>query len=307
MIRQDDYGFLSNPKNGLGIVRARTVLGNLRLWDIPRSEQAIDKVVDDIGKSPIPCLYMLFDERSEKKVYVGETENLKSRLSTHTNTPEEKIKHWQRAIIINDGRNNTQSDLNDGNIRLVLENYLVQLFKINKYKVVTISSRNPSLSSMQSLLCETFKEEINILLSTKSKISKVITEKIDDEVYIDEVKKTLEKKKYKIQEWGKIEAIINGERVFIRTGSEKPNGWQVTFRGAKSNSFKSFLEKGEGRLLMNRGKILFIPLKEIREFVNCIDADAFLRDTIDIFIKFEEDQIFLNYKSNELDITNFTV
>lgn len=35
---REDLGYWSIPANGLGIVRARTLLGNLRLWDFPRSE-----------------------------------------------------------------------------------------------------------------------------------------------------------------------------------------------------------------------------------------------------------------------------
>jgi len=70
MPQREDYGYLSNPANGLGIVRSRTLIGNLRLWDIPRCEEALDTVVDEIGRSPLPGLYMLFDERTDKKVLI---------------------------------------------------------------------------------------------------------------------------------------------------------------------------------------------------------------------------------------------
>jgi hypothetical protein len=307
MPKRDDYGYITNPTNGLGIVRARTLIGNLRLWDIPRSEQALDTVINEIGQSPIPGLYMLFDERSEKKVYIGQSESIKNRLTNHLNTPEDKIKNWDRAIIINDGRNASQSDLNDENIRLVLENYLVNLLKINKYKVVTSSSRASSLSSTQKTLCTSFQDEIVILLTNKSKISKVITERADDEVYIDDAKKILERKGHKIEKWGKVEAIVDGNKAFVRSGSQKPNGWQVTFRGGKTDSFKSRLVTGNAQLLMPRGPVLLIPLSEIRDFVSSVDGNAFDRDTIDIFIRFDETQIFLVYKGNELDFTRYAV
>jgi hypothetical protein len=32
-------------------------------------ERALDTVVDEIGRSPIPGLYLLFDEKKEKKGY----------------------------------------------------------------------------------------------------------------------------------------------------------------------------------------------------------------------------------------------
>jgi hypothetical protein len=198
MHHPDDFGYLSSPANGLGIVRARTLIGNLRLWDIPRSEQALDIVVEEIGRSPLPGLYMLFDERSEKKVYIGETENLKSRLTTHMKAPDEKIKNWDRAFIINDARNSSHSDMNDENIRLVLEDYLVHTFRLNKYKVATFSSREPSLSSTQKTLCESFKQEIIILLTRGSKITKVLMVSKDNERYLDDTKKTLERKGFQV-------------------------------------------------------------------------------------------------------------
>jgi len=304
MPRHDEYGYLTNPVNGLGIVRARTLIGNLRLWDIPRSEQALDTIIDEIGQSPILGLYMLFDERSEKKVYIGQTENIKGRLTNHMKSPEDKIKNWDRALIINDGRNSALSDLNDENIRLVLETYLVNLFKINRYKVVTSSSRAPSLSPTQKTICDSYKEEIVILLSNKNKITKYLTDRADDEVYIDETKKILDSKGWLIQKWGKYDAVINNLPSVIRPGSLKRKGWQVTFRGSKS---LSGLSSGTGYLLMPRGKVLLIPMKEIKEFILSVDSEAFNRDTIDIFIRFDEEKIALVYKNMEITITSHSV
>ncbi len=301
-----NFGYLDNPANGFGIIRARTLIGNLRVWDLPRSVQAIDVVCHEIGDGAIPILYMLFDERN-RIVYIGQSENLKSRLLSHILYPEEKIKNWDRVIFINDGRNASQSDLNDENIRLTLEEYLVRLFKINRYKVTTSSTRKPSLSAVQKIIVDTYKEEINILLTRKSKIHKMLTEKGDDEVYNDEVKKILTQKKFNISKWGKSEAFINNELAFVRPGSLKPIGWQVTFRGSKPESFKSMLEKGEGLLLMPRGKILLIPLSKIKLHILERDKMAFARDTIDIFIRFEEDRIVLVYKGQELEVTQYRI
>lgn len=298
-----NFGYLDNPANGLDIIRARTLLGNLRLWDFPRKEEALDLVLNEIGHSPIPGIYLLFDERSEKKVYIGQSENLKNRITNHLNSPDEKIKNWERAIIINDARNASQSDFNDENIRLILENFLIKLFKINRYKVTTKSSRIPSLSSTQSTLVSSFKEELIVLLSRKNKISKILTERGDDEIYNDEVKRTFERKGYKIDIWGKYMARINDKMAFIKPGSSKNKGWQVTFRGNKPDSFKTQLENGDGFLLMPRGSILLIPLKYIRDIVNKNDSEAFKRDTIDIFIRFDDKKIFLVYKNSESEIT----
>lgn len=63
-----------------------------------------------------------------------------------------------------------------------------------------------------------------------------------------------------IQEWGTYEAIVDGKKVFIRPGSKKPKGWQITFRGRKPGSFIDSLHKGIGYLLVSRDGVLLIPL-----------------------------------------------
>jgi hypothetical protein len=299
-VSRDELGFLDSPINGLGIIRARTLLGNLRLWDIPRSEQALQMVIQEIGVSPIPALYILIDDRSEKKVYIGQSEDISARLTSHLKSADPKIKNWQRALILNDGRNASQSDLNDENIRLTLENYLVSLFKLNRYQVVTAVTRQPSLSSLEAIIVAAFRQEINILLSNKGRISRFLSGKRDDEFYLDKVRKILSRKGYQVDQWGEKYAMVNGKPVIIRPGSLKQKGWQVTFRGSKS---LAQLKKGEGTLLMPRGQIVYLPLQEIADFIRDIDPQAFERDTLDIFIRFEEEQLWLVYKNGQKDIT----
>lgn len=304
MPHREDLGFQSLPENGLKIVRSRTLLGNLRLWEIPRSEKALATVVEEIGRSPIPGLYVLVDERAEKRAYIGQTEDLASRLLIHIRTPEEKIRHWQRAFIFNDGRSASQSDLNDENIRLTLENYLVDLFKINRYRVVTVSTRLPGLSSNQRILCDAFREEINVLLSNRGAITRFLLGRLDDEVYLDEARRILLRKGHHVQKWGEKYATIDGYPVIIRPGSRKPKGWQVTFRGSKS---LAQLKAGQGFLLMNRGGLVLLPLQEIRDFVLSVDPAALQRDTVDIFLRFDEQNILLVYKGSEKDVTQHSV
>lgn len=301
---REELGFLSSPINGMGILRARTLLGNLRLWDIPRSEQALNAVSQEIGQSPIPGLYLLIDARVEKKIYIGQSEDVNSRIYSHMKAPDVRIKNWQRALIINDGRKSSQSDLNDENIRLVLENYLVNLFKINRYQVVTLTTREPTLSATQITLVKSFKQEINTLLYNMGKITRFLTGRLDDEVYLDEAKKRLIRSGHSVQEWGEKYAMVDQEPVVIRPGSIKPKGWQVTFRG--SRSFAQ-LKMGEGFLFMPRGKLVLLPLREVKEFVLTIDHRAFERDTVDIFLRFEVDRIVLVYKHGEKEITDYSV
>ena len=58
---------------------------------------------------------------------------------------------------------------------------------------------------------------------------------------------------------------------------------------------------------MPRGPILLIPLNIIRDFIKKIDKKAFERDTIDIFLRFDAKQIFVVYKSSEIDVTSYSV
>ena len=306
-MNDSDFGYMDTPANGYGIIRSRTLVGNLRIWDIPREAQALDIVMTEIAQSRVPGLYLLFDDKHKKKVYIGQSENLRSRLTTHMQAPDPKIQNWERAIVINDARNASQSDLNDENIRLTLENYLVQLFKINRYKVTTTSSRNPSLGATQKTLANSFKNEIIVLLTKKNRITKVLTERGDDEDYNDTVKKKLESKGHRLSKWGKLDATVDSQKTFIRPGSYKPKGWQVTFRGSKPTSLKPHLESGEGYLIMPRGPILLIPLNELKQFIKANDSDAFARDTIDIFIRFDEEKIVVVYKGNEFDVTHFAI
>ncbi len=135
----------------------------------------------------------------------------------------------------------------------------------------------------------------------KGLIQKLIAAHGQEEIMLDDLKKILERHKYNITELNSYEAIINGEKVFIRPGSEKTKGWQITFRDV----FKKALEGENGFLLMNRDGILFIPFSEIKKIID--DADAFKRSTIDIFIAFEEDSIKLRYKNSEADVTDFRI
>ncbi len=50
----------------------------------------------------------------------------------------------------------------------------------------------------------------------------------------------------KISKLNAYDAVINGQKAFIRPGSEKPRGWQITFRGRKPSSPIDCLSKGIG-------------------------------------------------------------
>ena len=294
-----DIGYHEDPRNSDGIVRARTTK-QIRSWEILRTMKALEVLNNELGKIEFPGIYTLFEGKN--KVYIGEAKNIYNRLKTHMANPEDKIKNWSKALVINDGRPATQSDFNDNVVRKALELYLIKLFKANKYAVVA-QGEPQKLNAIQKFLVNSLREELNFFLLKKNVIVKILEEKGQEEVFGDELKKILEKSGRKIEEWGRYEAIIDGKKVFIRPGSKKPKGWQITFRGRKPGSFIDSLQKGNGYLLVSRNGVLLIPLTEVQKVI--LDKTAYEQDTIDIWIVFAEEKVTLSYKKNTIDVTSF--
>jgi hypothetical protein len=296
---EENIGFHEDPRNGHGIIRSRTT-NKLRSWEIPRTQQALETFNTEIGKVEFPGIYILFAKGD--KVYIGEAKNLYNRLKQHMSQPEDKIKEWDRAYIINDGRPATQSDFNDTVVRKTLELYLINLFKANKYTVVA-QGEPQQHSAYQKFLSDSLRTELNFFLHKKGVIHKLIESSGQEEIFGDELKIILEKKKKTITEWGKYEGIVDKNKVFIRPGSKKARGWQITFRGRKPGSFIDALQKGKGFLLIARGGAPLIPLTEVQKVIK--EKTAYEQDTIDIYIKFGDGNVLLNYKDQTIDITSF--
>jgi len=294
-----DIGYHEDPKNSDGIIRARTTK-QIRSWEIPRSLKALEILNGELGKIEFPGIYVLLESRN--KVYIGEAKSLYDRLKTHIESPEEKIKNWGRAIVINDGRPAMQSDFNDAVVRKALELYLIKLLKYNKYTVVA-QGEPQKLNALQDFLVKSLKQELDFFLLKKGVITRVIEERGQEEIFGDELQKILERNGKKIQTWGKYEALIDGVKVFIRPGSKKPKGWQITFRGRKPGSPIDSLQKGNGFLLVSRNGVLLIPLSEVQKVIK--DKSAYQQDTIDVWVVFTEEGATLSYKENTIDVTRF--
>jgi hypothetical protein len=134
-------------------------------------------------------------------------------------------------------------------------------------------------------------------------ISKDIENKEEREVFSDEVKSVLIRSKMVINKWKEKDAVINGKPTFIRQGSKKDKGYQITIRGGKPGSFIDCLKTKTGNLLVRRDGILLIPLSKIHDVIN--DDSALEQDTVDIYIIFKDEKAFLNYKVNTIDVTEY--
>jgi hypothetical protein len=287
-----EIGYHEDLKNSNGIIRARTTK-QIRSWQIPRSIKALEKLNDEMGKIPFPGNYILFERM---KVYVGEAGNIYERLKNHVKTPDDKIKNWDKALILNDGRPATQSDFNDGVVRLALELHLIMLLKANKYRPVS-QGRQPTLNSVQKQLVSSLIQELNHFLLKKNVITKALEEEGLEQVFEDDLKKLLVQNKIQIQQWSAYEATIDGQKTYIRPGSPKTKGWQITFR----DRFLKSLQKGEGYLLVSRNGVLLIPLRNVRRVVK--DKSAYKQNTIDVYIQFTPEKTTLTYKDNSIDVT----
>ncbi len=291
-----EIGYHEDPANGDGIIRARTTK-QIRSWELPRTIRALESLNNELGKGEFPGNYILFE--GKKKVYIGEAKNIYNRLKTHMKNPEDKIKNWDRALIINDGRPATQSDFNDAVVRKALEHYLIRLFKANKYDVVA-QGELQNLNAIQQFLFNSFHDDLNFFLLKKTLITKVLEKTGQEQIHLDELKKILVRSGKQIQEFSAYEAIIDGQKVFIRPGSKKTKGWQITLR----DIFKNALQTGDGALLVPRGSILLLPMTEIQKVIGN-DESEYQKNTIDIFVIFKEGNITLRYKQNTLDVTNY--
>jgi hypothetical protein len=289
-----EIGYHEDPKNSNGIIRARTT-GQLRSWHIPRAMKALENLNNEMGKVVFPGNYILFDQM---KVYIGEAGNIYERLKNHIKTPDVKIKNWDSSLILNDGRPANQSDFNDPVVRFALEFHLITLFKANKYRVVS-QGRQPARTSTQNYIVTSLIHELNHFLLKKNIITKVLEEEGLQEIFGDELKKLLTAYGKHIQKWSAYEAVIEGQKAYIRPGSLKSKGWQITFRDRFLNS----LEKGEGYLLVSRDGVLMIPLSEIRKLVS--DKAAFQQNTIDIYMSFTPEKVTAAYKENRIDVTQY--
>jgi len=293
----EKVGYSEHPKNANGILRARTTM-QVRSWYIERKQRTLKALVQELETVQYPGLYILFEKT---KAYVGEGEHFPTRLSQHMNDPDDKIKDWSEALIISDGRPITQSLFNNKAVRLVLEAYVTKLLRANKYNVVS-SVRTPKLDQSQQHIVNTLLPELNFFLTKKGIITRLLEKAGQEQVYLDELVELFKKKRIPIQKWGEKEATFQKKKVFIRPGSKKPKGWQITIRGRKAGSFIDCARRGDGYLLVPRDGVLFIPLIAIKKF---IPESTFDLDTVDIFIGFADEKVTLGYSKSVLDVTQF--
>ena len=130
------------------------------------------------------------------------------------------IRGWTKVLLINDGRPRSQSDLNDAAICLWLEDYIKTLLVVNRKRVVS-QSEVQILNQTQSFIVATQKKGNCGLFMKKNIVTKLIPEETQREVFPDELKRIIERSGRTVQLLQNKVALVDGERSFIHTGSDK--------------------------------------------------------------------------------------
>ncbi len=290
-----EYGWEEDPPDK-GLIRARTKLGQLRLWRFPREGVKRVNGLDFAGPLEHPGLYILYD-RNTRQAYVGETSDLRGRLETHYQKGPKELKDWTDAIVINDGRSYAQSIFRS-DVRSYLEKRLISHISSGGiYQVVNKVRGEPRLDVGTKVLAEKLDEELLFVLE-KIGFAKILPKMIvpEDYVSVDDVKSMLEAKGYKCK-LGEKEGIVDGERAYIRPGSKKRKGWQITIRG----KFIQDARSGKGYLIVNRGNCFLIPLAKLKDWL----GNKLNTVTRDIYIRLDEKMVYCTKDLEPLDISEF--
>jgi predicted GIY-YIG superfamily endonuclease len=301
------YGWEEDPLDAQNIIRARTKLGQLRVWKFPREVTTKINGLDFAGAMDHPGLYILLNGGG-KSIYVGETGDLKTRLNTHNKTPPKELTDWHQVVVLNDGRNYAQSIFTDQTLRLFLEKKLIRLIETSGlFKPVNRVKEEPKMSMATKSVAEKTWEELALVLT---KLGLAIDGPVEiineDELSVDNIKAILSyMKDMKPDKIVRDQFIISGIPFFYRPGtaprtSEK--GWHITLRIKPRES----LGEGKGGLIINRGKGYLIEAEKMKEWLGQklwpIEKG---KEAIDLYADLHNEKLFAVKDHPPLDLKPF--
>jgi hypothetical protein len=292
-----EYGWEEDPSDK-HLIRARTKLGQLRVWRFPKEGVKQVNGLDFAGPLEHPGLYILY-EKNRRQAYVGETSDLKGRLETHYQKGPKELEDWTDTVVINDGRSYAQSIFRS-DLRAYLEKRLIDHVVSSKiYHVVNKVKGEPRLDVGTKVLADKLDEELVFVLE-KIGFAKIIPKVVVQEevISVADVKIMLETKGYTCELREK-EGRIDGEKAYIRPGSRKHRGWQITLRG----EFIQDARNGKGYLIVNRGNCFLVPLAKLKEWLGS-KLDTTTRD---IYIRFDEKKVYSTRELEPLNISGFQI
>jgi len=284
-----------------------------KLVALVSTKNDVIRVIDEVGITIFPCVYILIGDTEKIKVYVGETSDARSRIQEHRNFPPLE---WKRCILIWDGKPQNISifsydwlrkqlefelkDLLSSYFEVISKAYSVELE--NRYKVRTVQDIFDEtvflLYRLGIIKHENFEKRLE--LGKGLKMEKIQLERLlEDEIPIDKIVNKIEAFGLTVEELTRSERRFKlGEKVcFYRPGSPKPRGYQVTIRG----TFLKHFNEGEGFLLVNRGKGYIIPLKELKKKFGKFLEEG--QDTLDIFFNLTDEEVICH--EEKLSLSQF--
>jgi hypothetical protein len=277
MEARDRYGWDLDPADSKGVLRGRTKLGQLVVWLIP-AEPLRAVAEEELGKGlSHPGLYVLLDDETDR-AYVGESSNLRSRLGQHLDHAPKELGRFDRALILNDGRAAVHSRFNDSTLREALEQATIKLLlEGGTHVLVNQQKRMPELSVTQQTLFENLRAELGHVLYELELIENRPKPTIDSAV-VRPQDAAGRFRETTITDIKGYEGKHDGQPVYFRKGSEKPQGLQVTIRVGEP--FGKSVVRGEGFLCMNRGRCYLIPNLAVKDWLGA----KLEQQTVDIFL-----------------------
>ena len=123
-------------------------------------EEFFEKELDDALNFDFPGLYLLIDS-DKKKIYIGESSNVKERANNHP-----KIE-FDKMILLWDGRHNKTSHFGNETFRKTLEKKCIKLFKKQSSYYVINTIEEPKKMDENIIIKSSvnrFSEELEFLL-----------------------------------------------------------------------------------------------------------------------------------------------
>ncbi len=295
-----EYDFRSLPLIG-GIKRATT--DGLVLVEIEK-KNAVSAADKQLSGASFSGIYFLMSPEN-KKIYVGESSDIKKRLSDHCKKSPVAGFEFSKVIFIWDGRPVEISHFTETNLRKALEYVCINAFsECSRYEPVNTVSAPAAAGVYQEASIARFTDELLYLLYEFHLISKP-PEEIEPSIELSalEIKELLGRNNINVE----IENFDEAKRtieygkttIFYRPGSPKTLGWQITLRDIFLDEL--FSGKNEILFLFSRNIAFLIPSEFFKDTLSGEKTGV----TMDFFIKDREGQLYChdkNYDINEYRI-----
>ncbi len=300
------FGWEEDPPDG-DILRARTKLGQLRVWRFPR--QGISQIngKDFAGPTHHPGLYILVNE-PKKEGYAGESIDLRKRLDDHNKSPPKELGEWTETITLGDGRGYYQSILTETTMRLYLEKALIKLVnECGALQLVNKMKEEPKMSAASQTIAERLEIELRFVLA-KLGLAKQTTKTLTpmDEITDDKLIELIEAKGHRVQRTKRDQIIGDYGLPFFKRPGTKPRksepGWHVTLRTKP----RDMLNQGKGFLVISRGCGYLIDSVTLKQWLgeNLWPIKPG-KEAIDIYADLEKEKLYYHIDYAPLELESF--